>query len=93
MLLKPTPVSTERFTWMPDERLFVAEDSDLPRPSRIWDDACDEGYCLVSKKTGKCMVIAVDEVVKDEEGDLLYWTLRPIARQNRNLFSVRVFND
>lgn len=92
-LLKSTPVSTDRFTWLPGERLFVAEASDLPEMSRVFDDACDVGYCLVSAKTQKCMVVAVDDEIRDSENELVCWVLRPVARAKRNLFAVRVYND
>jgi hypothetical protein len=92
-LLNPTQVNTDRFTWVPDDRLFVAEASDLPDMSRVFDDACDEGYCLVSQRTGKRVIVVVSDVKHDREGDLVYWELTPVAHYNRGLFKVHIYND
>jgi hypothetical protein len=92
MILRPTPVPLSSFTFVKEEGLLVAEDSSLPRPSRVYDDACAAGYTLVSHHTGREVVYVVNEVVK-EDGDLLYWTLIPAARRDRGLPNLRVFND
>lgn len=93
-VLKPAPVSSARFTWVPGDRLFVADASDLPRElfGRVYDDACDVGLTLVSAKTGEEIVFAVDREKRDGEGDLLYWTLAPADGRDRG-FKVRIFND
>ena len=41
--LLPKPVSVTAFTWMPAERMFVAEMSEIRGFGRVYDDACDEG--------------------------------------------------
>jgi hypothetical protein len=91
-LLSPTRIGTQHFTWVPDKSLFVAEDSSLPRPSRVWDDACDEGYTLVSERTGEELVIALEHVERSEDG-IAHWDYQPIAATFHNRFIVRVFND
>jgi hypothetical protein len=92
MILHPTTVSTDLFSYDPDNRTFFAEDSDLPRPSRIWDDACDTGYTLVSARTGKEVIVAITSEMR-RDGDILYWVLQPIARNERDMFTVHIFND
>jgi len=93
-LLKPCPVSTRRFTYLADERMFVAEASDLPGFGRVYNDACDEGLTLVSHRTGCEIVCAVEHIERDREGDLLYWDLRPASSRNAPFsFTVRIFND
>lgn len=49
MILRPCPVSTDRFHWQPERRLFVGEYSDLNGLGRVYDDACDLGLTLVSR--------------------------------------------
>lgn len=95
MTLHPTPVSTSNFSHTHDTRghLLVAEASSLPPMTAVYDDACDEGYTLVSTRTGRELVIAVDGVTHDNDGDLCFWTLRPVNPAERDLITVRVYND
>jgi len=92
MILRPTPVSTEQLKFDKEENLLVAEDSSLPRPSRVYDDACDEGYTVVSHHTGREVVYASDTSWSDG-GDLLYWDYRPVNRADWECPTLRVFND
>ena len=93
MLLKPSPVSTDRFTYVAEVREFVAEASSLPPFRRVWDDACDEGLTLISARTGREVVCAVVDLMRDDEGELTGWTLRPADPTDSGLFTVRIFND
>lgn len=88
-----TPVSTDRFVYDPERRVFSAFASDLPAFARVFDDACDVGLSLVSARTGRAVPVTVDGTERDAEGDLLSWTLRPVAAADRGLFAVVVFND
>ncbi len=58
MLLKPTPICSSKFSFK--NNTFVAELSDLgdPRLERVYDDAADYGFSVISKKTGKAAVFA-----------------------------------
>ncbi len=85
-VLTPKPVSTARFTYVPGDRLFVAEASDFAGGpfGRVYDDACDEGLTLVSARTGRQVVFAVTHIEVDRrEGELLYWDLEPAPGQAR----------
>jgi hypothetical protein len=95
-VLHPTPVSTDRFTFSAAEGLFVAELSDLGRNFRfgqIYDDACDVGLTLVSAKSGREIVFAVEHEERDREGDLLWIDLAPVRGQSPGCWKVRLFND
>lgn len=92
MILSPTRVSTDRFTFVASQSLFVSEASDLPPLGRVYDDACDEGLTLVSAKTGREIVFAVNHVERDREGDVLYWDLKPVPGESQ-VWTVRIFND
>lgn len=94
-VLRPTPVSSDRFTYSADGNLLVAEASDLGRHpfGQVYDDACDEGLTVISARTGREVVYAVSSVHRDTEGDLTHWDLRPVAPGDVGLPTLRIFND
>jgi hypothetical protein len=92
-LLRPTPVSTDRFTYIPATNTFVAEASELPAMSRVFNDACDVGYTLISQRTGREVIFAVTGIERDREGELLYEDLRPVNPNEWAAGTVRVYND
>lgn len=93
-ILTPTRVSTERFTYDPASRIFVAEASDLPRLSPVYDDACDFGLTLVSAKTGKEVVFQEERNVYDGEGELVATVLGPVnARELAPGTEIHILND
>lgn len=92
MLLNPPRLTTDRFTWVPSENTLVAEMSDLPEFGRVWDDACDVGYTVVSSRTGKEIVYAVHHEEK-QDGDLVSWILKPAERSFLDLPTLTVYND
>lgn len=62
--------STRNLNWQPSTRCFVAEASDLglgAHDGRVYDDACDVGFILVSHKTGDAILFVQDGV--DMNGD------------------------
>lgn len=92
MLLTPTKISTERLSFDKKGRLLVAEDSDLPAASRVWDDACDVGYTVTSAHTGRVVIYALhSEVTRD--GDVLYWDYLPVSLLDGGCPTLRVLND
>lgn len=65
---------------------------------RVYPDACDEGFGLVSHRTGHTMYFAVDRVERDREGDIVAWHLVPTAQSKRAHpraagLKVTVYND
>ena len=97
MILSPAPVSTDRFSFNLNDRVFTAELSDLGRDfrfGRVYDDACDVGLTLVSTRTGRRVVFAIENEIRDREGELQYIELRPASRfESDDLPAVRLFND
>ncbi len=71
MILKPTPINSSKFTFK--NNTFVAELSDLgnPRLERVYDDAADFGFTVISEKTGNHAVFAFNGYDKDNEGDVM----------------------
>jgi len=91
MILKPTPISSDLFDY--EEGTFFAEVSCLGDPAweRVYDDACDEGFSVVSAKTGKHVVFA--EVGQIEEyGELAGWNFSCVTPGFKHLKAV-VWND
>jgi hypothetical protein len=94
MLLSPTAIRTDRLVYVKGENLLVGEASDLPDPSRVWDDACDIGYTIVSHRTGREVIYAGHQVA-ERDGDVIYWDYMPAKRADeyQNLPTLRVYND
>lgn len=93
-MLRPSRISTSLLTYDKAENLFVAEDSDLPsRPDRVWLDSCDVGYTLVSHRTGREIVYALNTIVQNRDQEIMYWDYRPAEDRNNALPTLRIFND
>jgi hypothetical protein len=72
MILKPTPIHSSQFTF--SKNTFISELSDLGpavRFERVYDDACDIGFTIISEKTGMPAVFAFNGNRTDGEGDLI----------------------
>lgn len=74
--------------------VFLAEASELPSNfiARVYDDACDVGFEMVSAKTGNKALFLLDDIVEDAEGDLLCWNLVCADKKLGDLKAV-IFND
>lgn len=90
-------VPSSRFTWF--KGCGTAEISDFKGYehnffSRLFDDACDEGFRIVSDKTGDIQPFFLACTLNDEEGDVQCWVFRPI---NSKLYEagvrINLFND
>lgn len=93
MILKPTPISSSMFTFK--NNTFVAEASDFGRNLRlgqVYDDACDEGFTIISEKTGKGAVFALYNHEEDGEGDLVSYIFKCVTPGLTHLKAV-IFND
>lgn len=97
-------VRSSEFTWNAATRAFVTDASDYGHQARLfarlYADACDVGFVLVSARTGEEAPFYLDESAteRDGDGDVQSWTFRPIdaaVRRNPGLRGVvvRVFND
>lgn len=93
--------STNKFSWHKSSRVFSAEISTVCGPLRarvepfgqIYDDACDEGFYLVSHKTGKKVLFYIDSTDISFDGEITGWRLKPVDKALRNEFSVLLIND
>lgn len=104
--LRPTRIDTAKLTGHRDEAglyILAVEESDLRAngyaPGRVYDDAADVGYTLVSHRTGNEKVVVENSVQRDREGELLWTDYHPadeiarIVRGDEPTVTLRVFND
>jgi hypothetical protein len=92
MQLEPNPIHSSNFLFSKDT--FIAEASDLQNKfalGRVYDDACDEGFTIISAKTGKEAVFAL-AMVKSDGIDLLSWNFVCVTPSLEHLKAV-IFND
>ncbi len=104
-ILRPSPVmNTNQFNWCPKTRTFTAEASTLrhngnhafdvgfPRLGRVYDDAADEGFTLVSERTHRDAIMYLSNVTESEDysGGWVKLEFRPIGHTN---FKLVIFND
>ena len=96
MILHPNPVLGSRLLWLADKHQYVAEMSEIGGFGRVYDDACDEGFTIVSRYDGKQAVFAVNHEERDSDGDVQWWDLIPAGPSrfaSAYPFTVRIFND
>lgn len=107
-ILSPQPIhNTKEFNWNPATKTYSAEASTLrgyghheweigwPKLSAVYDDACDEGFTLVSESTGTRMTMVLKTIDRDNAyaGDWCVLTFVPAEKCFRYMFKVIVFND
>lgn len=89
-------VSTALFHYDAETKCFSVEDSELQGDGivellgRLYDDACDEGFVLVSQRTGKEVPMFLASI-DTNDGDIAGWQFKPASP--RHSFSVLVIND
>ena len=82
-------ISSKYFTYSAIHREFVIEASDLPRlldpVGRIYNDACDAGFIMVSERTGKEVIFTVSPCSTDREGDVTAWHFTAYPEFNKGI--------
>lgn len=91
-LLQPAPVSSDRFLYK--DFVFTAEASDLNDISmgRVYDDACDIGFTIISQRTGRAAVFVKVGEAKDREGEVSAFIFDCVTPHLRHL-KVCLWND
>ena len=92
------PINTQVFSYLKDTKEFVTEITSIINPtrlfSRLYDDAADTGFVLVSEKTGKSQPYYL-YATNQFDGDTQSWEFlpaEPVLPALRNS-KVIVFND
>lgn len=95
-------ISTSRFTFHRETKTFVAEASDFSRmdlAGRVYDDAADAGFVMVSERTGQKILCLYSGDKRDGENELLYEIFLCYDLRGRPLVGplagaeVKIFND
>lgn len=84
------------FSWAYGEGCADASDFSNPPPGapplcgRVWDDACDVGFFVVSHRTQESKLFTHSKSVRDPFGELLYdvYTSHP-----DRVVQIRIYND
>lgn len=98
-------VNSNQFSYNKEKNSFVTEMSslcslveDVNPFVQIYPDAADEGFTMISERTGHEAKFAVNLYERDAEGEFVAWHLVPTAetvRKNPRLrgATVTIFND
>jgi len=88
-------ISTRNLHYQSIGRSFFQEISCLPDQHiplmRVYPDACDEGFYLVSHLTGTEIKMVRTET-KHIDGDVVSWTFKPVNK-NAPIRNVVILND
>lgn len=84
------------FGWREAGRTLVGEVSTIQRTTQrlfgqVFDDAIDQGFAIVSHRTGKTLTFVVDKIDRNSEGEIQGWWLKPLNSILQ--FKVFVIND
>jgi len=92
-----SPVSSSRFEYSPQHKLFMADASDLGRGlklfQRVYPDAADVGFPLRSERTGVCAWFAFVREDRNADNEITGWVFHPTdeaVRANPALAAHRV---
>ena len=67
--------SSRQFSYNKDRKMFVGNISEVPGVLRqLWNDSMDVGFGIRSEKTGRVVYFTLDQAVKDDDGDVQYWS-------------------
>ena len=89
-------ISTKMFFYHKEDKSFSQEASsiNIPLLGQLYDDACDEGFVLVSERTGAEIPMYLTKTERDREGDVQCWNFKSASRKpNEKDITVCVFND
>jgi hypothetical protein len=90
-------ISSKAFSFDKSNLTFYADVSEVTighglRLERIYPDACDAGFTMMSEKTGRtCRFVEVAEE-RDAEGDVILWRFDAVDKIGKGC-RVVLFND
>ena len=99
-ILNLNRIPSSKFYWNKNNKTFSQECSSLKGfnvLSRIYDDACDEGFILVGEKTGKEVIFYLEKT-EYHDGELCSWNFKVVknkASRELNMLETKlvIFND
>ena len=103
MRIANIPYNSDRFTYNTSDKTFTIDSSDMSGNhfQQLWNDACDEGFAMISNITGNTVTFYLSDIIYNGFGDdteLTHWIYKPIdtdVRKYPQLAGVKViiFND
>lgn len=83
----------KRFHWGPRGAGGATEASSLQEPvdAKLWDDACDVGFCIKSHRSGKTELFVLAQQDRAKDGELLFSMYESVNLPEK--IQVIVFND
>ena len=94
MILHPPAVESSIFNW--DGNMFTQEASTLAgngfKLGRVYDDAADEGFSMISAKTGRVVVFARHHTEYSTDRELLWEDFISVTPGHRGIIA-RIWND
>lgn len=97
-MMRPTALSTNALgmSYHAPSRSLTIEESTLranrKAPGQVYNDACDEGFTLISHRTGNEVIVAMHEIKRDHDGDVQAWIYKSVWPRDANI-TLMVFND
>jgi hypothetical protein len=96
MLTNVAAICSSKFDFNSKMKMFTQEASMLGssfKIGRVYDDACDEGFAIISKKTGNKAVFVLENIISDDSGeDIGAWKFNCVTPGLTQL-QVVIFND
>ncbi len=89
-MLPLTAISSSHFTWTGMDG--VAEMSDLPEHllSRVYRDACDQGFLCLNSRTGNALLFTEDSVIRNRDDEFMGWRFKDTKGLG---FTIHILND
>jgi hypothetical protein len=93
------PTDAALFTWHGKEGCAEASDLPLLRMHQVWQDSIDEGFTVVSRKTGEHQTFVKNGEQRDREGELQATVFHSINNKTGRLdapaarLTILIFND
>lgn len=84
-----------KFTWDCGQGATFASDLGLrPHMSRVWDDACDEGFWMVSHRSGERRLFVLTKAECNADNEVVAWHFQALKSDcNGRPIRVVIFND
>ncbi len=87
-----TTISSKQFTYHKESGNFISEMAEVaPYLGQVLNDSCDEGFFMVSSKTGAVATFVLSKTNSNVEGEIWSWDFR--ANLSGKTLKARIFND
>ena len=85
-------ISSKQFTYHKESGSFISEMAEVaPFMGQVLNDSCDEGFFMVSSKTGIVATFVLAKTNHDKEGEIWSWDFK--GNVSGKTLKARIFND